>query len=169
MNNRIQADERLDKLYMKAMRCPYCQTRMERGTTKCANCGITKEQIYYASLKRMRGRQAVLHSRVRPASIPYWKMAVAGMFGFTGAHCFLAKRYWRGAIILLCLVAWLVLALVFPDGHAIRRMFEDKTYLFPGDLLVFVWATLWVVDWIAILFNRFKYPVVLTLEDEPTK
>lgn len=167
MSNRVQSDDRLDKLYMKAMRCPYCQTRIERGTTKCANCGITKEQIYHASLKQVRGgRQPVLRSRVRPAHIPYWKMAVAGMFGFTGAHCFVAKRYWRGALILTCLVAWVVMMLIFPEDNAIRRRFEEQTYLFPGDLLMFVWVVLWIVDWIAILFNRFKYPVVLKLENE---
>ena len=47
---RIKADKRLDNLYMSEMRCPYCQTKMPKGTSKCKNCALTKEQIYYADL-----------------------------------------------------------------------------------------------------------------------
>ena len=40
---RITADNRLDMLYMREMRCPYCQTKMPKGTSKCENCALTKE------------------------------------------------------------------------------------------------------------------------------
>lgn len=169
---RVRTDDRLDVLYMRAMRCPYCQTKMPKGTSKCENCALTKEQIYYAKLTApyKPGRE-VLYSRVRPASLPFWKMGVGGAFGFLGVHCFIAKRYLKGAVMLLLTVAYLLTLIIFPpmlgDGepNAVRYLFESKTYLFPGDLLGIVVLGMWVWDLFAIFIGQFKYPVVPELPD----
>ena len=167
---RVTADERLDNLYMKEMRCPYCQTKMPKGTSKCKNCALTKEQIYSAKLTApYKPGQNILMSKIRPAELPLWKMVVSSVFGFFGIHCFVAKRYLRGAIILLLSVAFLISWFVFPPaiGNAapneIRYMFESTTHLFPGDLLGIFALGLWVWDFFAILFGQFKYPVVVSL------
>ena len=169
---RVQADERLDALYMQEMRCPYCQTKMPKGTAKCKNCGLTKEQIYYAKLTvPYKSGQNILMSKIRPAELPFWKMGLGSVFGFLGVHCFVAKRYLRGAVILLLTIAFLVSIVIFPMGYGevepneIRYMFESTTYLFPGDLLGIVALGMWVWDFFAVFFRQFKYPVVVDLGD----
>ena len=184
-NERQVADERLDRLYMKSMRCPYCHTKIAKGTAVCPNCGISKEQIYHANLvvhKRKKGeprvkqpKPQIIMSKVRPASIPFWKVAIGGMFGFLGVHCFVTKRWKRGVFILGCFVLYFILSIcIFNPGnvdegisaHWVRLMFEDKTYLFPPDMLGVMAAVMWVWDWLSILFGTFKYPVVLATNDE---
>lgn len=170
---RVRADERLDMLYMREMRCPYCQTKMPRGTSKCQNCALTKEQIYYAKLTApYKPGQNILFSKVRPASLPLWKMGVGGVFGFFGVHCFIAKRYLKGFIMLLLSVAFAVSLMVFPpaigdaEPNAVRYMFESKTYLFPGDLSGIIVLGMWVWDLFAIFLGQFKYPVVPEVEEQ---
>ncbi len=164
---RITADDRLDNLYMREMRCPYCQTKILRGTSKCKNCGLTKEQIYYAKLTApYKPGRNILMSKVRPAELPFWKMATGGVFGFLGVHCFVAKRYLRGAIMLLLSIALIVELVIFQQDNAIRRMFEDVTYLFPGDLIGIIMLGMWVWDLFAIFLRQFKYPVVIDLGEE---
>ena len=172
VTTRVQADERLDNLYMTEMRCPYCQTRMPKGTSKCRNCALTKEQIYQAQLTVPYGRSDVLMSKVRPATVSYGKMVTGSVFGFFGLHCFFAKRYVRGTVILLLTILFFASILIFPpvlgeiDAHPVREMFEVKSMLFPGDLLGIVALGMWVWDLFAILFGKFKYPVVPKIEEE---
>ena len=86
-SKRVHADDRLDNLYLSEMRCPYCQTKILKGTAKCKNCGLTKEQIYYAKLaKPFKRGQNVLMSKIRPADLPFWKMGAGSVFGFLGIH-----------------------------------------------------------------------------------
>ena len=61
---RITADNRLDMLYMREMRCPYCQTKMPKGTSKCENCALTKEQIYL-NVSRATSGVTILENGVR--------------------------------------------------------------------------------------------------------
>lgn len=180
MSKRITTDDRLDHLYMKGIRCPYCHSKINKGTSQCPNCGITKEQIYHANLVTRRGKvkPAVLLSKVRPASIPFWKMGVGGAFGFLGVHCFIAKRYWRGALILGCLLIYIVGFFLFTMeyenamGEMVYAPFFDKyilfqkqTYMFPTDLFGLAAMLLWVWDWACILLGKFKYPVVIRPEE----
>ena len=169
---RIQADERLDSLYMTEMRCPYCQTKMPKGTSKCKNCALTKEQIYYAQLTMPYGKQNVLMSHVRPANVSYGKMVACSVFGFFGLHCFFAKRPIRGVIMLLLTISFFVSLFIFTPvmgeqaAHPVRAMFDSKGMLFPGDLLGIFALGLWVWDFFAVVFGQFKYPVVPVIEEE---
>ena len=171
-SKRVRTDERLDALFMRNMRCPYCQTQMPKGTSKCKNCGLTKEQIYYAPLVNpYKSNQNVLHSKIRPAALPLWKMGVGVIFGFLGTHCYIAKRYVRGIVMLLLTVGFIISCVVFPPSmgetaaHEFRAMFESRTYLFPGDLLGIVVLGMWVWDLFAIFFGQFKYPVQPKIEE----
>ena len=180
-------DDRLDRLYMKSMRCPYCHTKIAKGVAACPNCGISKEQIYHANLvvnkRKKKGeprvkqpKPQIIMSKVRPASIPFWKMAIGAVFGVFGVHCFIAKRWKRGLLILGCFVLFFILSIcIFQPGlvdggvtvvpmHPWRAAFENKTYLFPPDLLGIVAMGMWIWDWICILFGTFKYPVVLAAD-----
>ena len=169
---RIKADERLDNLYMSEMRCPYCQTKMPKGTSKCKNCALTKEQIYYADLTIPYGKSNVLMSHVRPAGVSYGKMVAGSVFGFLGLHCFFAKRPVRGAIMLFLTLLYFVTVFIFPpvmgeaDAHPARAMFDDKGLLFPCDLIAIFVLGMWIWDMFAVIFGQFKYPVVPKIEEE---
>lgn len=180
MSKRITADERLDHLYMKGLRCPYCHTKIPKGTSTCPNCGITKEQIYHANLvtHRRKTKPTVVFSKVRPANIPFWKMGVGGAFGLLGVHCFVAKRYWRGALILACFLIFTVGAflftleyenalgeMVYAPFYDIYNLFRKQTYMFPTELFGLVALVLWIWDWACILLGKFKYPVVISPEE----
>ena len=171
-NKRIQSDERLDQLFMKEMRCPYCQTKMPKGTSKCKNCALTKEQIYHAKLVNpYQSSNNALMSKVRPASVSYGKMVTGSVFGFLGIHCFMAKRYVRGVVMLLLTVLFFVSLIAFPiateisDAHFWRTAFENKGMMFPGDLLGIFVLGLWVWDFFAVIFGQFKYPVAPEIEE----
>lgn len=173
LSKRVQADERLDDLFMREMRCPYCQTKMPKGTSKCKNCALTKEQIYNAKLTApYKSGREVLFSKVRPATMPYWKMVLGSLFGFFGIHCFLSKRYLRGVVMLLLTVTFIASLIIFPTAteltpaHEIRYMFESRTYLFPGDLLGIIVLGMWVWDFFAVVFGQYKYPVLPEIEEE---
>lgn len=170
---RIKADDRLDALFMREMRCPYCQTKMPRGTSKCKNCGLSKEQIYYAKLTApYKPGRNILMSKVRPAGLPLWQMGLGAAFGFFGIHCFISKRYLRGALFWLLLIGFIVELCIFPpnfgdpDKASIRYAFESRTYLFPGDLIGIILLGLWVWDLFAVFLRQYKYPVVVQLGEE---
>ncbi|MCQ2381772.1 MAG: hypothetical protein MJ054_00525 [Clostridia bacterium] len=170
---RVYADDRLDVLYMREMRCPYCQTRIPKGTSKCKNCGLTKEQIYYAKLTvPYSTKNNVLMSKVRPADLPFWKMILGAVFGFLGIHCFISKRYLRGLFMFLLTAGFIATLIIFPislgdeTANGVRYLFESKTYLFPGDLLGIMALGLWIWDFFAVLFNQYKYPVKINLGEE---
>ncbi len=171
--HRVHADERLDALFMREMRCPYCQTKIPKGTSKCKNCALTKEQIYHAKLTTpYKPGQNILMSKVRPAELPFWQMITGASFGFLGIHCYIAKRYIRGIVMLLLTVSFIAALIMFPPAigesaaHEYRLMFEEKTYLFPGDLLGIIALGMWVWDFFAVILRQFKYPVVVDLGEE---
>ena len=172
-SKRVHSDDRLDMLFMREMRCPYCQTKMPKGTSKCKNCALTKEQIYNAKLTApYKPGRNILMSKVRPAELPFWKMLIGGLFGFLGIHCYVSKRYVRGIIMLLLSVAFIAELMIFPPefgeraAHASRALFEDSTFLFPPDLLGIFVLFMWVWDLFAILLRHFKYPVVVQIEEQ---
>ena len=172
-SKRVHADDRLDNLYLSEMRCPYCQTKILKGTAKCKNCGLTKEQIYYAKLaKPFKRGQNILMSKIRPADLPFWKMGAGSVFGFLGIHCFIAKRYLRGVIMLLLTALFIAELIIFPPEigekacNEVRAMFENKTHLFPGDLIGIIILGWWVVDMFAVFFRQFSYPVVVHIDED---
>lgn len=172
LKKRVHADDRLDHLFMTEMRCPYCQTKLPKGTSKCRNCALTKEQIYHAKLTVPYGKHDVLMSKVRPAGVSYGKMLTGSIFGFLGLNNFFAKRFVRGAVMLLLTIATILSFIIFPTvhgetpSHPVRRMFEEKGMLFPGDLIGIILLGMWVWDLFAVIFGQYKYPVVPKLEEE---
>ncbi len=170
--HRTPVSDRLDRLYTKSIRCPYCNTKIPQVVDKCANCGITKAQLISAEIlkRNKKAKQVKLMSKVRPEEIPFWKMALTGMFGFLGLHAFASKRPIRGAIILSSFILFFVFTAIFPYAygdvsiHPFRASFEDQGLIFPFDVFGMVAAVLWIWDWFAILLGNYKYPVVLKEE-----
>ena len=180
--SRTPVSRKLDRLYGKNIRCPYCRTKIPKYTATCENCGITKVQIAESIVQR-KGKdrkkyQKRLWSKVLPADMPFWKMALAAMFGFTGVHCFLAKRWIRGSFILGGVLLMIIGFIIWPfivdyEAEAVIakgpwdlrfRMDSVGFFAMPQDILGLVALAMWIWDWIAVVFGWFKYPIYVDLD-----
>lgn len=179
-SNRTPVSGTLDRLYNKTIRCPYCGTKIPKYTAVCENCGLSKAQIAEGKISS-RKKADVIYTNIRPSSLPFWKMAFASVFGFTGAHCFVAKRWIRGAIIATLCFGFLICAFIFNPAytdaagnpvaaHPWREAFTgSEYYFFPTDIMGLVGVCLWIYDWFAVVFGWFKYPVKVNTEKTAVK
>ncbi|MCL2755769.1 MAG: TM2 domain-containing protein [Firmicutes bacterium] len=178
-NKRIVVDEKLDKLYVKNVRCPYCRALIPKFTTTCVQCGVTKEQISAASHQEAKqilegkAQGKVIMSKRRPDDLQFGRFVIILIFfGMFGAHNFYVGRKIRGWIMLcsmLLLIASFFIFNVgtaaenFQDMHPWRRTFRGVWFPFdaPGIIAIIVWF----FDWFAVVvFHQFKYPVRLSTD-----
>ena len=175
-------DEQTDKLYVKAIRCPYCKNKINAYQMKCDVCGVTKAQIAHASnlqakevMKNKTG-ELVFKTRRRPEDISFTKTVLWLLIGFFGAHNFYTGRRVRGWIMLVCMIIFFVAGFVIPIGaldagidmHPWRVAFEDMGMIFPTDALGVASVVMWIWDFCAVVFGYYKYPVRLA-EDKKSK
>jgi len=175
-------DPRLDRMYGQNIRCPYCKMTIAKFTTTCVQCGITKEQIAYAShqdaKKIMQGkdRGLVLYTRTIPRDLNFTKFLLCLVFlGLFGGHYFYIGRKIRGFLMLGSIILLFVSVIVFPFGnfediemHSFRAAASWDGAFFPLDVPGIIAIVVWFVDWFAIVvFNRFKYPVRIRGKNTP--
>jgi len=167
---RKEIDPRLDAMYNRTVRCPYCRTRIAKYTTTCEKCGITKDQIFYASNKQAKKiikektGEKIFKTRHRPDDVMFTTMAIFTiLFGLFGVHDFYVGRRIRGwmqvSFIAIGFVVFMVTS-IHPLLPA-RNLFEDNGWVFPTDWLALIAVILWVVDAFAVVFGMYKYPVRL--------
>jgi hypothetical protein len=172
---RTPVSERLDRLYGKNIRCPYCHTVIPKFVSTCPNCGISKAQIAEANVKeeKIKEKQPIIWSKIRPVNIPFWKMAIGCVFGFLGLHCFISKRKIRGVIILSLTLGFIIGGFIFHpaieslglEAHPWYSAAEKQGLIFPTTAMGLVSIVLWVWDWIAVVFGWYKYPVVVKAQE----
>jgi len=172
-DKRVAIDEKLDRLYVKNVRCPYCRALIPQYTGDCIQCGITKEQISKASwqdAKKIRKGEMdgkIIMTKRRPNDLQFGKFIIfLVFFGWMGAHNFFVGRKIRGWI--MCISFWSLLlsniiwsigtpANNFMDVNQFRNSFN---FLFPFDIPGLVAIIVWFCDWFAVvIFNQYKYPV----------
>ncbi|MDR0383721.1 MAG: hypothetical protein LBH47_00135 [Christensenellaceae bacterium] len=152
---------KLDKLYNKNIRCPYCGTQIPKWTSTCVNCGLSKSNIANSAIKDKNNTKTVL-TTVRPDNLPFWKIAIACFVGFLGIHCFVSKKYIRGFVILgLFVISIIFTATLFGPESTLRALFEKYDLLPPTDLSLIASFAMWIWDWFGVLFGYYKYPVTI--------
>jgi len=174
-----QIDPRLDRLFNKNVRCPYCKAKILKYTTTCARCGIHKQQLIDASnksakeMKKQKSGGKIFMTRNRPDDISFTKMALLLLVGLFGAHNFYVGRKMRGFLMLAFLAIGMIFVFIFPisaqaaDGtmgmHPTRKSFEQAMggMPFPTDFLIAAAVIMWAFDAIAIIFGFYKYPIRL--------
>lgn len=177
-------DPKLDRMYARNIRCPYCKAVVARYTTTCVQCGITKEQIANAShleAKKVLKKQekgTVLWTRTVPRDLNFTKFILLLVFtGPFGGHNFYVGRKLRGWIMFASM-ALLVFSLLFFNYADIDRGIPMHPWraslswgnLFPFDVPGLVAIVIWFFDWFAaVIFNTFKYPVRIKGKDDLTK
>ena len=169
-------DPRLDRMYVKNVRCPYCKGLIPKFVDTCSGCGITKAQIANASnleakkIIKEKLPGTVLLVRQRPEDVQFGKFMFYMIFlGWMGAHNFFIGRRVRGWIVVAGCIIGILGYLVFPAApefgevtglRAVRRAFDVGGWPFPTDLVMAVVLFMWFFDWFAVvLFGLFKYPV----------
>ncbi len=152
-------------------RCPRCNFKMANSLTKCGRCGLNYDKFNLAtnaearSAFRMGEKERVLHTRHIPSDVNKTKMFFISILGgWFGLHYFSLGKVWRGLLQIVGTIFAFVYS-YFAMTKGIRTGYLGALILLCG----IVWAStfiIWWADTIAILFNRFKYPVSLPYKDE---
>ena len=172
-------DPKLDRMLGRKVKCPYCRMRIEKYAMTCTGCGITKEQICYASnadaKEIIKGRKEgkVLYTRVRPDDIHLGKFfLVLATLGLFGGHNFYVGRRKRGFFMLGAMLICIAFLVIFPSTtyvtHPARVPFETSFFpFFPTDVLGVIAFCMWIYDWFAIVvFSSFRYPVRINRKEK---
>lgn len=147
-------------------RCPRCRTKVPNDFGRCGNCGLNFVKFQDAtnteakSAFRMGEKERVLHTTHRPSDVSKFKILMLCIFGgWLGFHYFSLGKLWRGIFQAIGFGFGLIYtrcAVIL----AIRSGYLGFFIL----LLGIAWAisvAIWISDILAIIFNRFKYPVSL--------
>jgi len=176
MPKRTPTSRKLQYFYSRNIKCPYCKNWIRKFVAKCDRCGVTKEQIADASnqeakqIKKGKRQGKIVYTRRRPDDVSLPKLLLLTIFlGVFGAHCFYVGRRLRGWLMLGSFLLLIAAFIIFPTGtgdvpmHAWREPFQAARYFrwFPLDAPGFIVVMIWLVDWVAILIDRFKFPVRL--------
>ena len=172
MSHRIVVDEKLDRLYNKNVRCPYCRARIHKYTTTCERCGITKKQILNASnarakeIKKQKTGGKIVFTRNRPSDVSFTRLVLCLLLGLFGVHNFYVGRKIRGWVMLGGILIVIASFFIFPasrDGelHPVNALFVDNGMESPFFLLGAAVFVMWAYDMFSIVFGFYKYPVRL--------
>lgn len=155
-------------------RCPRCNHKSPINVAKCGNCGLNYDKFNTAtnseakSAFRMGENERVLYTKRRPNDVSkvsiFFKSLIGGWFGL---HYFAIGRKWRGLFQILGIAMMFVYA-YFAGRLGIRNGFAGNAVLVCGIIWVATFI-IWWADSIAILFNRFKYPVSLPYSEVKEK
>lgn len=146
-------------------RCPRCNKLVAYGFNRCGDCGLSFDKFNSAtnaeakSAFRMGEKERVLYSKC-PPDVDKSKMIISAILGgWFGLHDFLVGRLFRGL--------YQVIAFIFGIIYIVYAYKHPITYTPLGYLMTalgIIWAigvVIWFVDTLAIIFNKYKYPVSL--------
>lgn len=149
------------------MRCPFCYEKIPKYSNVCNVCGFNTEELKSASNKlvdemKKKDPECIIKVTTIPDDMNAKKLLLLAIFGgMLGLHAFYSKRYGRG---FFCLIATTILFIGTPIIFGYVNIpflisnveFTTIVGIF-GALSLFVWVT----DTIAIIFGKYKIPVVL--------
>jgi hypothetical protein len=165
-------DPRLDHLYNRNVRCPYCHAKILKYTTTCPRCGVHKKQIFDASNARAKQMQKektggkIFLTRRRPDDVSFTKMAFLILpLGLFGAHWFYIGRRYRAWFMLVATIIGLS-GIFIPES--VRDIFMGFYLPFPTDAFLLASILMWAYDTFAVVFGFFKYPIRLGEQNEKT-
>ena len=183
-NQRQVYDPKLDRLFMKTVKCPYCRFKIRSMQSTCEQCGLSKIQIARASNKKAKqmmkegDKGKIVMVNRRPDDLKVSSFIMSLVTGIFGSHCFYVGRKKRGFIMLGLLVAYVVFSIiVFPMGtweagsgfvgmHPWREA-AMQFGAFPTDFFGLAVFMMWFFDIVRVAFGWFKYPV--RLGEHPNK
>lgn len=107
-------------------------------------------QLVRNKIKKVVKKEAVK----KPEGISSWCLGLLCLFaGFLGVHNFYAKNYKRGIVSAACFSMALIFVAVLDKIAFFSKYFQGLLCALPGIVVIVIWLT----DFVAILFRRFKF------------
>ena len=155
-------------------RCPRCNAKIPTDFGRCGNCGLNYIKLESAtnaeakSAFRMGEKERILYTNKIPSDVKKSSILVKCMLGgWFGLHYFNVGKLWRGIIQLLGAIFAIVYT-YFAVEMNIRTGYLGNLILVCGIIWAYSFVA-WVADCLAIIFNRFKYPVSLPYSEDKVK
>lgn len=161
------------------MRCPKCGARIPHESHICFKCGTRLTQIREASFlavkeaKRTYQPEKIVYSTIFPKDLSYKNTLLMCLFlGLFGGHYFYTQRYPHAISYLIC-SAYFFACIIVPGamvGFQVDfTIVIQSVYNTPTLDAIFVMScvcgaiifVLWIKDIFALIFKKFKVPVVL--------
>lgn len=147
-------------------RCPRCDERALLSQPKCNSCGLIYARVENATNAEAKRQffqkdKAMLMVKQTPKDVNRTKLLLLGGFlGAFGAHNFYVGRYYKA--IFMFLVSLLVLVYVsLPFSEVMLAIMSSPFVVIPSGVV----AIFWVIDFMQIVFNKYKIPVAIRRED----
>lgn len=147
-------------------RCPRCNKLVANNLARCGNCQLNFNKFYSAtnteakSAFRMGEKERVLYSKTPPCDIDKIKILLMAIFGgWFGLHYFAVGRIKKGIFQAIGLICGIIYC-TYNFRVGLPRNYLTYFIICLG----FVWVAnviTWIADCLAVIFNRFKYPVSL--------
>ncbi len=151
----------------KNKRCPRCNFKVDVGCKVCPSCRLNYDKLALATNGEAKKAMAekdmdrVLYRTGYPSDIKKWKLLLIAIFlGFCGGHHFYTGRKNWGIFYFVFFVAAVTNMLILYLNKKIPS--GDWYQIFY--IFILIWAvvlTMWIVDVVKIILNRFKLPVSL--------
>ena len=145
------------------MKCPRCGNKIDEENKSCPYCNLKTSVIINAKnsdakLALKNGdKDKVFLSSYKPQDVSKTKLLLLSIFlGFAGAHCYYVGRVARGLTILAVFVIGITFAGI-PETWELHKYVSGIV----AGAFGFVGVMMWWSDIVAIIFNRYKIPIVI--------
>lgn len=155
-------------------KCPRCNKLVAYSLIRCGTCGLNFNKFNSAtnseakSAFRMGEKERVLYTKQVPSDVDKLQMVVKAIFGgWFGLHDFSVGKLFRG----LFQVVGVLLGAVY-IVYRFNNPLNTTPIGYLATFLGIIWAfsiVIWAVDTLAIIFNRYKYPVSLPYKNSRKK
>ena len=159
------------------MECPVCGAKMVDDKI-CKYCGTTNAQVLGASNLKAKqalkqgNKQDVCYSKTMPSDVDKKKLMLLTVFlGYAGAGNFYVGKTVKAWVNLVSFVLGLTISIFLFIGDKLNWGVEVWLQLALDFVCIFAAISLmmWFFDIVALLFKRYKVPVVLGEDEVKTK
>lgn len=145
------------------MKCPQCNYKMRQDV--CPYCNIEKKDVKQASNQKAKiymqshKKDKVVFTKEKPNDVNKANMLWFTIFlGFVGAGNFYVGRKKRGYFMLISFVVGMTLT-YFKVTYMDIWLLENMANI--ASIFTIIAIFMWFSDIINVIFNRYRYPVVL--------
>lgn len=147
-------------------KCPRCDEKMLENQKICPDCGLSFEKLAKATNAEAKRQffqkdRAIVMVKETPKDVNKRNLLLlSGFLGMFGAHNFYIGRYYKA--IYMFLFSFLALVYVaLPSLEFMIKVMSSPFIVVPTGLV----GIFWLLDFVAIVFDKYKIPVSLRRED----
>lgn len=144
-------------------KCPRCSKVCLQSQKTCDECGLVFARLDEATNKEAKKQffakdKTIIMTSQLPKDVQKWKLLLyCGLLGIFGAHDFYVGRYYRASYMLIFgLFSLVYVGFLTNYEWGVNLMTSTPLAIFVGILTI-----MWALDFIKIVFDKFKVPVAL--------